>query len=77
MGYFQSPSRLPSLGPHAMRLLILLILLLSLHSGMAEEEPIRTIAEVRTTPHTHGDETNELPAVIVIARHSGAQPKEP
>jgi SAM-dependent methyltransferase len=34
-------------------------------------------AAVRTTPHTHGDETNELPVVIVIARHSGPQPKEP
>lgn len=33
-------------------------------------------AEVKTTPHTHGDETNELAVVIVIARHSGPQPKE-
>ena len=62
MGYFQSPSRLPSLGPHAMRLLILLILLLSLHSGMAEEEPIRTIAEVRTTPHEEADK--KLPVLV-------------
>jgi SAM-dependent methyltransferase len=34
-------------------------------------------ADVRVAVHTHGDETNQLPIVIVVARHPGPLTQEP
>ena len=34
-------------------------------------------AEVKVAAHSHGDETNELPIVIVVARHPGPLTEEP
>ena len=34
-------------------------------------------AEVKVTAHSHGEHTNELPTVIVTARHPGSRSKEP
>jgi 2-polyprenyl-3-methyl-5-hydroxy-6-metoxy-1,4-benzoquinol methylase len=34
-------------------------------------------AEVRVAAHTHSDETNQLPIVVVVARHPGPLTEEP
>ena len=34
-------------------------------------------AEVKVTAHSHGEETNEMPIAIVVARHPGSAHEEP